>query len=182
MIWKLSSKTGGNSERTWFRGPFWYPFSRFANFWICEKGRRSYLSELKGPKRSLFVPYSTFSHLEGTIRTQLWWREGSLYRGSDRSSSNFALKEHCVCHFGTDETFSRWQRKIWSILIPVLLVLLERKKTFCTWRQSTECSLKTREKLGLWFTKHNASFCRCRKLALCFKNFWHPPGSHMTSY
>ena len=37
--------------------------------------------------------------------------------------SNFVLREHSVCHFGTDETFSRWQRTIQSILTPVLLLL-----------------------------------------------------------
>ena len=44
----------------------------------------------------------------------------------------FVLSDHSVCHFGTKETFSRWQGTILGILIPVLPVLLERKNIFCT--------------------------------------------------
>ena len=36
---------------------------------ILRKGRKYYLFQIRGPKRSLFVPHLPLSHLEGTMRT-----------------------------------------------------------------------------------------------------------------
>ena len=44
--------------------------------------------QFQGPKLSLFVPYSTSSHFQGTFLTSLRGKEWSLCRGSDSSPTN----------------------------------------------------------------------------------------------
>ena len=111
---------------------------------ILRKGRKYYLFQIRGPKRSLFVPHLPLSHLEGTMRTLVQWRVRSFTRGRDYSRTNFrpertlhslfrncwdlfAWEETNLVYINTSSTSSLWKKEQFlpklakNNLLPLLL-------------------------------------------------------------